>query len=190
MCRTYIRAIVNQQHTSSIKQPINKSSIRLAITTQSNQKSNGLLLAQGYNHFFILMILKLMWLNVTLMVRFWSSSRSQHVSRHLETLLLCQQAQPTYKPEMGLRESLGSRPEPTLAQRLPSRVHHSTGAAHSPRPQQSRILSYRYKGPFRSHSRLWHEDSSESATTPSLTVGQHDSCDSQILLRCQIIPMF
>ena len=46
-----------------------------------------------------------------------------------EDSALCQQAQPTDKPDMGPRGSLEPRPEPMSAQILPTRVPYSPGAA-------------------------------------------------------------
>ena len=47
----------------------------------------------------------------SIMVRFWPSLRSRHVSRHIETSLLCQRAQSTYKPEMGPRGKPRASPQ-------------------------------------------------------------------------------
>ena len=50
---------------------------------------------------------------------------------------------------VGLRESLGPRPEPTSAQTLPTRVHHSTGVARF----SETLLPV--QGPFLGSSHSW-----------------------------------
>ena len=86
------------------------------------------------------------------------SSRSRHVFKHLEALLLCQQTQLTYKPNMGLRKKTRVSPEPTSDQ-----------ASLNQSCTTLRDVSYQYINPSQSHLKLRHEDPPKLATPALLT---------------------
>jgi len=97
---------------------------------------------------FLLLLFLVLKLNLVL-VGFWPSSGSRHMSHSLETSLPCQRAQLTYKPNMTQKESLGPRPEHTSSQTLLTRIHYLIEVV-----QLSRNSNNLYKDPFRSYPRL------------------------------------
>jgi len=103
-------------------------------------------------------------LNRFVMVGFWPSSRSRHVCHCLETSLLCQWAQLTYRPNLGPKRKNPASPWVYIWLDITYRIHYLIGVV-----QLSENSNNLYRDPFRSYPKLRCEDPLKP-TTPALFI--------------------